>query len=65
MAILSRSFYDSWISDDYEEIERAFKFGMDEIREYEERLEHETPEFFENNRQTVIKEVQDVLNKIG
>lgn len=65
MAILSRSFYDSWISDDYEEIERAFKFGMDEIREYEGRLAHETPEFFENNRQTVIKEVQDVLHKIG
>ncbi|MDE7019525.1 MAG: aldolase [Lachnospiraceae bacterium] len=64
MAILSRSFYDSWISDDYEEIERAFKFGMDEIREYEERLERETPEFFENNRKTVIEEVQAVLDKI-
>ncbi len=65
MAILSRSFYDTWISDDYEEIERAFKFGMQEIREYEERLAHETPEFFENNRKTVMEEVQAVLDKIG
>lgn len=64
MAILSRSFYDSWISNDLEEIERAFKFGMDEIREYENRLEHESQEFFENNRLTVIEEVQEVLNKI-
>ncbi len=64
MAILSRSFYDSWISNDLEEIERAFKFGMDEIREYESRLEHESQEFFENNRLTVIEEVQEVLNKI-
>ena len=64
MAILSRSFYDSWISNDLEEIERAFKFGMDEIREYESRLEHESQEFFENNRLTVMEEVQEVLNKI-
>lgn len=65
MAILSRSFYDSWISNDLEEIERAFKFGMEEIREYETRLEHETDTFFENNRKTVIREVNDVLQKIA
>lgn len=64
MAILSRSFYDSWISDDYEEIERVFKFGIDEIREYESRLEHESPKFFEENRMTVIKEVQEVVNRM-
>ena len=65
MAILSRSFYDSWISNDLEEIERAFKFGMKEIREYEKRLEHESEAFFENNRETVIREVNDVLQKIS
>ncbi len=64
MVILSRSFYDSWISDDYEEIERVFKFGLDEIREYECRLEHESPKFYEDNRLTVIKEVQEVVNRI-
>ncbi|MCM1103246.1 MAG: HpcH/HpaI aldolase/citrate lyase family protein [Clostridium sp.] len=65
MAILSRSFYDSWISNDLEEIERAFKFGMEEIREYEKRLEHESEAFFEDNRKTVVREVNDVLQKIA
>ena len=64
MAILSRSFYDTWISDDYEEIERVFKFGLDEIREYENRLEHESPKYFEDNRLTVIQEVQEVVEHI-
>ncbi len=61
MAILSRSFYDSWIADDLEEVERTFKYGLGEIREYEQRLEHESDAFFENNRQTVIKEVEEIL----
>lgn len=61
MAILSRSFYDSWIADDLEEVERTFKYGLGEIREYEQRLEHESEAFFENNRQTVIKEVESIL----
>lgn len=61
MAILSRSFYDSWIADDLEEVERTFKYGLGEIREYEQRLEHESDTFFENNRQLVIKEVEDIL----
>ncbi len=65
MAILSRSFYDSWISNDLEEIERAFKFGMEEIREYEQRLERESQSFFEENRKTVIEEVNSVLQKIA
>ena len=64
MAILSRSFYDSWIANDYEEIERVFKFGVEEIREYENRLKDETESFFENNRLTVTREVQEVLNHL-
>ena len=47
------------------EVERTFKYGLGEIREYEQRLEHETPEFFENNRQTVIKEVESILKVIN
>lgn len=65
MAILSRSFYDSWIANDLEEVERTFKYGLGEIREYEQRLEHETSEFFEKNRQTVIKEVENILHIIN
>ena len=65
MAILSRSFYDSWIANDLEEVERTFKYGMGEIREYEQRLAHETPEFFENNRRTVLEEVEGILKVIN
>ena len=65
MAILSRSFYDSWIANDLEEVERAFKYGLGEIREYENRLVRETPEFFENNRKVLIEEVKNVVEKIG
>lgn len=61
MAILSRSFYDSWIADDLEEVERTFKYGLGEIREYEERLEKESDIFFENNRKLVKEEVEKVL----
>lgn len=64
MAILSRSFYDSWIADDLEEVERTFKYGMGEIREYEQRLENERDEFFENNKELVKKEVDGILKVI-
>ena len=65
MAILSRSFYDSWIADDLEEVERTFKYGLGEIREYEQRLASESDDFFEHNRKLVQKEVTDILQIIG
>ena len=61
MAILSRSFYDSWISNDLEEINRVFKYGLIEIREYERRLEHESSLFFETNHMLVKQEVDNIL----
>ena len=64
MAILSRSFYDSWISDDYEEIGRAFEFGIGELRSYEERLSGESEEFFLKNKDMVVKEVADIVAMI-
>lgn len=64
MAILSRSFYDAWIADDLEEVERTFKYGLGEIREYENRLEHESDAFFKHNRELVKKEVDDILQVI-
>ena len=64
MAIVSRSFYDSWISNDYIEIERTFKYGVGQIRDFERRLYYENESFFENNRKTVIKEVEQVINHI-
>lgn len=65
MVILSRSFCDSWIADDLEEIERVFKYEIPKIREYEERLSHETPAYFEKNRKTVVAEVDKVLERIN
>ena len=64
MAILSRSFYDSWIADDMEEVERTFKYGLGEIREYEKRLEKESNAFFEHNRKVVQEEVESILKVI-
>ena len=64
MAILSRSFYDSWIADDMEEVERTFKYGLGEIREYEQRLEKENDDFFDHDRKLVKKEVDDILKVI-
>ena len=64
MAILSRSFYDSWIADDMEEVERTFKYGLGEIREYEKRLEKESDAFFEHNKKVVQEEVESILKVI-
>lgn len=64
MAILSRSFYDSWIANDMEEVERAFKYGLGEIREYEQRLLHESDSFFENNRMVLKQEVEQIVQMI-
>ena len=63
MAILSRSFYDSWISNDYEEIERAFRYGVGEIRDFEKRIEKEKPEFFKKNQETVREEVAAIVKR--
>ena len=64
MAILSRSFYDSWISEDYEEIERAFEYGVGEIRAYEKRLKQEDTVFFEKNKRIVKEEVARIVERI-
>lgn len=65
MAILSRSFYDSWIANDLEEVERVFKYGLGEIREYEQRLAHEGERFFENNRELLKSEVAQIVEIIA
>lgn len=65
MAILSRSFYDSWLNDDIEEISRVFKYGLIEIREYEKRLEKEDFAFFKNNSSILKEEIKSVLMRIN
>lgn len=54
MAILSRSFYDSSRLDHSdEEIERTFRDGLREIREYERKLMLEPVSYFQENRKLV------------
>lgn len=62
MAILSRSFYDSWISQDIYEIEAVFRHGISEIREYENRLKEKDDLFFIENHNKVIRIVDEIVN---
>ena len=61
MAILSRSFYDSWVEAEPDEIRSIFHYGMLEIRAFEKRLSEKPDAYFEENRRRVIREVQEVV----
>ena len=63
MAILSRSFYDSWVSQDIDEIEAVFRHGVSEIREYEERLKEKEDSFFIENHNKVVNIVKEIVNR--
>lgn len=60
-AILSRSFYDSWLEQDLDEIEQVFSFGLAEIREYERLLESKPAEYFAQNHRRVQAEVAQIM----
>lgn len=64
MAILSRSFYDSWLEHDIAEIERVFRYGMAEIREYEKQLMAQDNDYFTRTHETVKNEVAQVVKEI-
>ncbi len=64
MAILSRSFYDSWVEAEPDEIRSIFHYGMLEIRAFEKRLAEKTDAYFEENRTRVVQEVQSVVQMI-
>lgn len=64
LAILSRSFYDSWVEAEPEEIRSIFHFGMLEIRAFEARLAEKPETYFRENRERVIREVQSVTDKL-
>ncbi len=64
MAILSRSFYDSWVEAEPEEIKSIFRYGMLEIREFEERLSEKPKSYFEDNRRRVAGEVRDIVKAL-
>lgn len=64
MAILSRSFYDSWVEAEPDEIRSIFHYGMLEIRTFEKRLLEKPPAYFEENRKRVIREVREVVGTL-
>ena len=57
-AILSRSFCNTNLITDFDEIEKIFKTGLKEIREYEAFCEQQDGEFFENNFSELKKVVE-------
>lgn len=63
MSILSRSFCDTSIITDLDEIERIFHEGVKEIRDYENFLSRQSEEFFEANHQEVIEKVNQIVNR--
>lgn len=64
MAILSRSFYDVWLRQEEDEIRKVFQYGVQEIREYEERLCRKDAEYFRRNHQTVAELVEKIAAEI-
>jgi hypothetical protein len=65
MAILSRSFYDSWLENEVDEIERVFQFGIAEIRDYEKRLLEKPIEYFDQMKDVVKLEVASIVARVS
>lgn len=60
MVIVSRSFCNTDVITDMDEVSRVFHKGIKEIRDLEREIQNETEEFFEKNH----KLVTDTVNKI-
>lgn len=60
MVIVSRSFCNTDVITDMDEVNEIFHKGIKEIRDLETKVQNETEEFFENNHKLVI----EVVNKI-
>ncbi|MCA1320228.1 hypothetical protein LC085_09950 [Bacillus tianshenii] len=61
MAILSRSFCNTQNNNDIDLIENKFKFGVNEIREYEEQLIYKIRDFYERNKEFVKNKVSEIV----
>lgn len=61
--ILSRSFYNAKSNLQKEEIERIFKEGINQIRNYEKKIEKMMPEELEKNRKEIEKIIQDIVRR--
>ena len=64
IVILSRSFCNTSIITDMEEIRKLFETGVQDIRRVELEARNYKQEQFEDNRKNVIKEVEQIVDKI-
>ena len=65
MAILSRSFCNIQNIDDEKEIAEIFERELKKIRDYESSLEHETEDFFEQNKEKTKRLVDKIVRELG
>ncbi|WJE46146.1 aldolase/citrate lyase family protein [Peribacillus frigoritolerans] len=65
MAILSRSFCNTNKITDVGMIEKLFKTGVNEIRDYEDKFLNEEKSYFEKNQEFVKKKVMEIVYTIS
>lgn len=64
IVILSRSFCNTQLITDKNEIKQLFETGVKDIRNTEEEAQHYTKEQYEENRKNVVKEVEQIVTSI-
>ena len=62
MVIISRSFCNTNVVTDLNEVRSVFQKGIKEIRDLETEIQNETKEYFESNHKEVIKAVQRIIS---
>lgn len=63
MVIVSRSFCNTDVITDLDEVQKVFKKGIKEIRDLETDLKNKSSEYFEKNRLEVINAVTRIVNQ--
>ena len=62
MVIVSRSFCNTDVITDMDEVSRVFQKGIKEIRDLEREIQNETEEFFNYNHKLVIEAVNKIIS---
>lgn len=62
MVIVSRSFCNTDVITDMDEVSRVFHKGIKDIRNLEREIQNETEEFFNNNHKLVIEAVNKIIS---
>ena len=64
VAILSRSFCNTSIVTDLDEIRKTFESGIQDIRNYEQTLENKSKQFYLDNQKFVANKVDEIVEMI-